>query len=145
MQQRNYNAPAPLSNADFLQWNQASDAQTYADPSAAYNLHSGYGENTLSQAPFEQPLQAAHSTQLTRRPHNRQMVATGQRPAYDNSADPWGQFGDDSMLEPQNGNGSGSGRENDNIELLEEKAVVAKRDAQAKRKQIPPFVQKLSR
>jgi len=35
--------------------------------------------------------------------------------------------------------------ENDNIELLEEKATVAKRDAQAKRKQIPPFVQKLSR
>lgn len=35
--------------------------------------------------------------------------------------------------------------ENDNIELLEEKANVAKRDAQGKRKQIPPFVQKLSR
>ncbi|EHL03013.1 putative Heat shock factor protein [Glarea lozoyensis 74030] len=34
--------------------------------------------------------------------------------------------------------------ESDNIELLEEKAAVAKRDAQSKRKQIPPFVQKLS-
>ncbi|KAL3427880.1 HSF-type DNA-binding protein [Phlyctema vagabunda] len=34
--------------------------------------------------------------------------------------------------------------ENDNIELLEERAAVAKRDAQSKRKQIPPFVQKLS-
>lgn len=28
---------------------------------------------------------------------------------------------------------------------LDQKALVAKRDAQAKRKQIPPFVQKLSR
>ncbi len=35
--------------------------------------------------------------------------------------------------------------ENDNIELLEAKAVIARKEAQAKRKQIPPFVQKLSR
>jgi heat shock transcription factor len=35
--------------------------------------------------------------------------------------------------------------ENDNIELLEERAAVAKREATSKRKQIPPFVQKLSR
>ncbi len=30
-------------------------------------------------------------------------------------------------------------------EDLEQKALIAKRDAQAKRKPIPPFVQKLSR
>lgn len=35
--------------------------------------------------------------------------------------------------------------ENDNIALLEERAARAKRDAQANRKQIPPFVQKLGR
>ena len=35
--------------------------------------------------------------------------------------------------------------ESDSIERLEEKAAIAKRDAQSKRKQIPPFVQKLSR
>jgi heat shock transcription factor len=33
----------------------------------------------------------------------------------------------------------------DDDEELEQKAAVAKKDAQAKRKQIPPFVQKLSR
>ena len=33
----------------------------------------------------------------------------------------------------------------DDEEELEQKAAVAKKDAQAKRKQIPPFVQKLSR
>jgi len=35
--------------------------------------------------------------------------------------------------------------ENDSIERLEERAARAKREAQVKRKQIPPFVQKLSR
>lgn len=33
----------------------------------------------------------------------------------------------------------------DNVEVLEELAQKAKREAQGKRKQIPPFVQKLSR
>jgi heat shock transcription factor len=33
----------------------------------------------------------------------------------------------------------------DDDEELEHKAAAAKKDAQAKRKQIPPFVQKLSR
>ncbi|KAG9229882.1 putative heat shock factor protein [Amylocarpus encephaloides] len=46
------------------------------------------------------------------------------------------------MPDGQDGNNRLS--EADNIELLEEKAAVAKRDAQSKRKQIPPFVQKLS-
>lgn len=35
--------------------------------------------------------------------------------------------------------------QDDNIEELEERAQKAKREAHAKRKQIPPFVQKLSR
>ena len=84
----------------------------------------------------------ASSTQLARRPMNRQMVQTAPRATFDNTNDPWGPFGDDSLLDPQNQNGM---EETDNIELLEEKAVIAKRDAQSKRKQIPPFVQKLSR
>jgi heat shock transcription factor len=33
----------------------------------------------------------------------------------------------------------------DDDEELEQKAAIAKKDAQSKRKQIPPFVQKLSR
>ena len=36
-------------------------------------------------------------------------------------------------------------QETNNIEVLEEMAQKAKRDAQGKRKGIPPFVQKLSR
>jgi heat shock transcription factor len=136
---QSYTAPTQASNAEFLRWSQGPENAGFPD-SSAYNMNA-YGENGLSQAPYDQSVPAAASTQLTRRPVNRQLVPTGQRP-YDNTADPWGQFGDESILDPQ---GNGPMEENDNIELLEEKAAVAKRDAQSKRKQIPPFVQKLSR
>jgi heat shock transcription factor len=112
---------------------------SYTDTSS-YNMNS-YSGSGISQPQFDQSIPAA-STQLARRPVNRQLVPTSQRAGYD-ASDPWGQFGDDSMLDPQNLNGVME--ENDNIEHLEERATVAKRDAQAKRKQIPPFVQKLSR
>ena len=60
------------------------------------------------------------------------------------ASDDWrGQFEDNSILDPHSANGMLE--ENDNIELLEERAAVAKREATSKRKQIPPFVQKLSR
>ncbi|KAH7370888.1 hypothetical protein BKA65DRAFT_472062 [Rhexocercosporidium sp. MPI-PUGE-AT-0058] len=138
---QSYTAPSQVSNADFLNWNQQPDNTHYADQSGYHmNNYAGAG---MSQAPFDQSVPAA-STQLARRPNNnnRQLVPTAQRMAFDNQIDPWGQFGDESILDPQNGNGVME--ENDNIELLEERAAVAKRDAQSKRKQIPPFVQKLS-
>lgn len=146
MQPQAYNnaASQQLANADFLRgWNGqaagADQSQEYADP-GGYNMNNVFGGGVSTPSYENSP--ATHSTQLARRPHNnRQLVATGQRLGYDNSA--WGQFGDDAMLEQQNGHGGVE--ENDNIELLEEKAAVAKRDAQSKRKQIPPFVQKLSR
>jgi len=65
-----------------------------------------------------------------------------QTQRYDNP-DAWGQYGDEQLVEVAGGNGGV--QENDNIELLEERAAIAKRDSQSKRKQIPPFVQKLSR
>lgn len=104
-----------------------------------------FGANGLPQTSigFDHPIAApTPSTQLARRPNinnNRQLVAPR---TYDNSGDAW-PFGDDGMMDSQNGHGASG--ENDDIEALEEKAAVAKRDAQSKRKQIPPFVQKLSR
>ena len=96
----------------------------------------------MSQPQYDQTI-GPSSTQLARRPINRQLVPTAQRMAQDNSGVRWGgQFGDE-MLDPQGANGIME--ETDNLELLEERAAVAKRDAQSKRKQIPPFVQKLSR
>lgn len=97
--------------------------------------------NPMSGQHYQQPAQAT-STQIARRPMNRQMVPTAARATFDDPNDPWGPFGDDGLLDPPNPNVM---EETDNIELLEEKAVIAKRDAQSKRKQIPPFVQKLSR
>jgi heat shock transcription factor len=136
---QSYTAPSQVSNAEFLQWSQGPDNTTYPDP-ATFNLNS-YTGNGITQAPYDQSVPAT-STQLARRPINRQLVPTGQRAGYDNLGDPWGQFGDNSILDSKN---PGAMEETDSIEALEEKATAAKREAQAKRKQIPPFVQKLSR
>jgi heat shock transcription factor len=66
--------------------------------------------------------------QLVRRNPNQQLAARGT---------PW---------EDLDSNGQqGWPIAEDDDEELEQKALLAKKDAQAKRKQIPPFVQKLSR
>jgi heat shock transcription factor, other eukaryote len=132
------NPPMSESDANFLLRSQGGGKNNFAyqDP-LGYNMTYA-GNNGLSQPPYDQSVPAP-STQLARRPINRQLVSTGQRPAFDVTSDQWNQFGEDSMVD------NPGVEENDNIELLEEKATVAKRDAQAKRKQIPPFVQKLSR
>lgn len=73
---------------------------------------------------------------------NNQLVATNR--AYTpQEHEAWGNFGDGSLVPQQTGGQAVD--EHDNVELLEEKAQKAKREAQAKRKQIPPFVQKLNR
>jgi heat shock transcription factor, other eukaryote len=139
MQQQAYTAP---TQADFLRWGQGADNTGYSEPATTYNMNSYGGNTAMSQAQYDQPI-GAPSTQLARRPINRQLVPTAQRMTQDASGDWGGQFGDDSILDPQGANGLME--ENDNIELLEERAAVAKREATSKRKQIPPFVQKLSR
>jgi len=85
-------------------------------------------------APYGAPVP---STALTRRQNTRALV----HPQFD--PDSWNHLADDqnSFLPPTNGTMD----ENDSIERLEERAARAKREAQVKRKQIPPFVQKLSR
>jgi len=140
-----YHAASQMPGADYSRWGPGSDNPGYTDQTA-FNVNAvNYNGVPISQNfdPSIPNLPAASSTQLARRPANQnsQLVARGQRGTYD--GDPWGQFGDESMMEGQNT--TGELEENDNIELLEEKAAVAKRDATAKRKQIPPFVQKLSR
>ncbi|KUJ08987.1 uncharacterized protein LY89DRAFT_741287 [Mollisia scopiformis] len=135
---QSYTAASQVSNPELLRWNQQPDNAAYPDP--AFNMNN-YSTNGLSQAPFDQSIPAS-STQLARRPINRQLVPTGQRGTFETSDTSWAQFGEDPMLDTTHVNGALE--ENDNIELLEERAQLAKRDAQSKRKQIPPFVQKLS-
>ena len=73
---------------------------------------------------------------------NNQLVAANRSfPPQQNEL--WANFTEDALV-PQS-NGGTAVDEHDNVELLEEKAQKAKREAQAKRKQIPPFVQKLNR
>ena len=138
MQQQAYTAP---TQADLLRWGQGPENTSYADPTAAYNMNNYGGNAAMTQAQYDQTI-GASSTQLARRPINRQLVPTAQRMTQDASGDWVGQY-DDSIMDPQSANGMME--ENDNIELLEERAAVAKREATSKRKQIPPFVQKLSR
>lgn len=68
--------------------------------------------------------------QLVRRPGNQQMVARN----LNTWQDPGGGAVPMPEVEPV-----------EDEEELEQQALAAKKDAQAKRKQIPPFVQKLSR
>ncbi|PTB63898.1 heat shock factor-type DNA-binding domain-containing protein [Trichoderma citrinoviride] len=117
------------------------DATDYFGAAAAVHGENPYG---LAQAPPAfPPAVSTPSTSLARRQMNRALVPTNLRAAYDASADRWSGFGDDGLLVPQNATDGAVGQ--DSIEVLEEMAQKAKREAQAKRKQIPPFVQKLSR
>ncbi|EPE08149.1 heat shock transcription factor [Ophiostoma piceae UAMH 11346] len=120
----------------------------------------------LQQQQQQQQQQAQHtqapptSTAIARRTPNRALVTTVPRPNFDPNADLWPAFPDDASMPinahggssavvstggPNNGhNANGQPVEEESIEVLEERAQKIKADAQAKRKQIPPFVQKLS-
>lgn len=103
----------------------------------------GYVDGTGNQGVAYELLQnePQYSNSLTRRPMNQALIPTNTHTNFDPT---WATFaGDDNALVPQQ-HDEGEG-EDDNIEELEERAQRAKRDAQAKRKQIPPFVQKISR
>jgi heat shock transcription factor len=103
------------------------------------------GLNSFAMLPTTSPYgQAipAPSTALARRQNSRALVPTAPRAPFDRSSDSWSGYSEDpAYLQPT----GTSADEHDNVERLEEMAQRAKRDAQAKRKQIPPFVQKLSR
>ena len=109
-----------LSDDQFLQFSQSTQAPN------AYQEANSYAMGNNNYPPTNQQ----PSNQLSRRPMN-QVVA---RPRYESpTTQAW----------PDNQNGDSVWA--DDIQELEQKAQVAKRDAQAKRKQIPPFVQKLNR
>ncbi|KAI8625490.1 hypothetical protein F5Y19DRAFT_266572 [Xylariaceae sp. FL1651] len=126
-----YNTPEQM-----LRWN-GNNATNYADN--ASNTVNSYGIVSPTQAHIGQGAPTPINT-LARRGVNNALIASNHAFSPQPN-DPWPAFTDDSLL-PNQPNGALD--EHDNIELLEEKAQRAKRDAQAKRKQIPPFVQKLN-
>ncbi|KAI9814052.1 MAG: stress-responsive transcription factor hsf1 [Pycnora praestabilis] len=139
----NANSPQ-LSAEQFLRWGQdpaTNPAAAYPSPSSNYhpNAYSGMGggpgggpQNTVAQ-PAAAP--SSPSNQLARRSTNHQLVARG-RVFNSNNNVSWTDAGD---MAQQQGNGWTY-----NDDELEQRALIAKREAATKRKQIPPFVQKLS-
>lgn len=114
-----------LSNDEFLRWGQAApQAQN------GYQDQSGYGLPQQSYQSNNIPV----SNQLARRPMNPILT----RPAV--NGDQWGQD-PNVTTNPTAMNAAWE----DDVDDLEQKAQAAKRDASAKRKQIPPFVLKLRR
>jgi len=121
-----------------FRWNGGADANGFVD---AVPPNANPYAMMASQAPYGQAIPAA-SNALARRQNSRALVPTGGRTPFDSPTEPWGAYGEDTgFLQAA----SGGLDEHDSIERLEEMAQRAKREAQAKRKQIPPFVQKLSR
>ncbi|KAI0900538.1 hypothetical protein F4806DRAFT_159841 [Annulohypoxylon nitens] len=129
-------AQTPYNTQDqLLRWN-GNNAGAFVD-------NTSNGVNTYGVIPS--PTQAQYGTTgapsnvLARRGINNALVATN-RAFTPQQNDPWSNFEENLIA----GQTNGAVDEHDNIELLEEKAQRAKREAQAKRKQIPPFVQKLN-
>lgn len=121
-----------LSDDQFLQWGQdphATTAATIAPPfpvdATSYNPVSYPATNQdLPQPPNPNPT----LNQLTRRPMTQ--LTNRNRSSEQSSV----------AAAPETGDGWG-----ESLAELEQRALIAKREAQAKRKQIPPFVQKLRR
>lgn len=107
------------------------------------NIHgaNAYGYNA-GQPQAAQPI-AGPSNTLARRQGNRALVPTSNVPNLDSSVEQWNDFGDENAILPQNNNAALA--ETDSVEMLEQMAQKTKRRMQADRKQIPPFIQKLSR
>jgi heat shock transcription factor, other eukaryote len=117
-----------LSDDQFLQWGQDAHApaatQSFPVDSAPYH-GLPYVTNQDVAAASTQP-----GNQLTRRPMTQLM---NRNRSFEQSS---------VSSVPESSTGDGWG---ESVAELEQRALIAKREAQAKRKQIPPFVQKLRR
>lgn len=113
-----------LTDDQFLDWGQ--HAQTQGEAQSSTYLPSANVYNTQTLSHISSPLaHGAISQAVVRQPVQQNQWATDQNmvSAQPESATTW----------------------TDDINELLEKAQVAKREAQSKRKQIPPFVLKLHR
>lgn len=129
------NPGSQLSNDQFLQWGQNPSATvmnpaSFADPST-YN-QAGYTTAQDLSAPS-----ATASNQLTRRQQASNQLVSRNR-GYEQAPTV---YPDPNANAPPGESGAWS----ESLEELYQRALTAKRESQAKRKQIPPFVQKLSR
>lgn len=118
-----------------LQWHQpelASPATSYPDPSSAFGstmYHDGNSQQDTSSN--------IASNQVARRPVNQHLISRG---TYNNGGDEsWPLLSEESLQQGQDPTWLNT------TDDPEQKAQISRRGNQVKRKQIPPFVQKLSR
>lgn len=127
--------PPSMSSEHVLQWgpdNGINGTSSYPDPSGSFNPNI---YNTFAQA---QVRPSEPSNQLTRRPASQRILTRGS-PFNNSESETWPGFANGALQPPRE---EGWIKDDDN---LEQKAMTAKREAQTRRKLIPPFVQKLSR
>ncbi|KAI2793459.1 hypothetical protein POX_a00038 [Penicillium oxalicum] len=133
------NPNAQLSNDQFLQWGSNPAANnvnnSYVDPSA-YNTAAYAASQDLTASTLAPSVSAisTNSNQLARRTPQNQLISRSR--SYEQSPVPY--------ADNNAGTGAGDGAWGESIEELYARAAAAKREATSKRKQIPPFVQKLS-
>ncbi|KAL5121766.1 Heat shock transcription factor [Pleosporales sp. CAS-2024a] len=129
MQTLPQDAAMPVADP-YMNWNDAAmatDMNAFNDPALFdYNNSGMSGHNRVVSLDGLNDGPDMNSGQLVRRNQNQQLASRrGQWDGFPSpTQQPWEAVDDD--------------------EELEQKAAMAKKDAQAKRKQIPPFVQKLS-
>ena len=124
--------PAQVISDQYLKWEPNtpnSGAPAYPDPSGSFS------PNIYNTMPSHGPVRET-SVQLARRPVGQQVMSRGP---YDSAGENWSEMIDTPPQQPVE---DGWNNDDDN---LAQKAQVAKKEAQLKRKSIPPFVQKLSR
>ncbi|RAR10306.1 heat shock factor protein hsf8 [Stemphylium lycopersici] len=127
-----HDIPAPADQ--YMNWTDPTvggemnfnDPPLYGDYAASMGAGGG-GHNRVVSLDGYNDGAAEMSGQLVRRNTNQQLAPAPRRNQWDGFASPQQQW-----------------ETVDDDEELEQKAAIAKKDAQAKRKQIPPFVQKLS-
>lgn len=119
-----------MSSDQFAQWSPQVISQQIPGYTAQSN---NYGQQTYSNAMDQTVIGATSQNQLSRRPASNQLAT---RPGESNGAWP------DTSLTPTQ---QSYNAELDGGDDLDRRAEAAKREMQANRKQIPPFVQKLSR
>jgi heat shock transcription factor len=125
-----YQQDASMPTDQYMNWNDPSvaDMQTFSDPTLYdYSNSPMAGHNRVVSLDGVENGTDMNQGQLVRRDQNQQLAS--RRGQWDGYPSPTQQ-----QWEPV-----------DDEEELEQKAAMAKKDAQTKRKQIPPFVQKLSR
>ncbi|KAF1947139.1 hypothetical protein EJ02DRAFT_175222 [Clathrospora elynae] len=124
-----HDIPAPTDQ--YMNWNDAAPGTdvNFNDPALfdTYGASMGGGHNRVVSLDDFNDGADMNTGQLIRRNTNQQLASAGRRNQWDGYANPTQQW-----------------ETVDDDEELEQKAAIARKDAQAKRKQIPPFVQKLN-